>query len=68
MTKTKQKNLFRSVHTTACSVCFTLYAKNRADDSQPDQRILYVYAMINIVLYDKQSKSLRTLLVCFSIT
>ena len=27
---------------------FTLYAENRADDSQPDQRILYVYAMINI--------------------
>ena len=37
---------------------FTLYAKNRADDSQPDQRILYVYAMINIFLQDKQSKSL----------
>ena len=52
-----------------CMFClFTLYSKNGADDSQPDQRILYVYAMINIFLHDKQSKSLRTLLVCFSIT
>ena len=64
MTKTKQKNLFRSVHTTACSVCLHCMLKTGLMTTNQ----INVYAMINIFLHDKQSKSLRTLLVCFSIT
>ena len=65
--KTKKQPIQECAHNYMFCL-FKLYAKNRADDSQPDQRILYVYAMINIFLHGKQSKSLWTLLVCFCIT
>ena len=55
--KTKKQPIQECAHN--CMFClFKLYAKNRADDSQPDQRILYIYAMISIFLHGKQSKSL----------